>query len=230
MSSITDTFRVYPLPAETDHHNLIQLNPDGADMHAASYRRFGVASDAYLSNRQAQVDALTRGAKIRATIEGVGSPGPAVFDSDIERLDDESVFIDYCIVPALPTSLQSLVAELTPTEFPRAAVFDERVQDTGPGVLVECYPMDGRHNALWLGLLLGERPLEDRLRQIPRVNESATDVLIQIPETGDAFAVYYFSAGSHAEMVDYRETVNTPRGSTHDLQNLYDLIADSEQP
>lgn len=227
MSSITDEFRVYPLPAETDHHNLIQLNTEGADERAASHRSFGVASDAYLSDLQEQVDSLTRGAKIRATIRDATSPGLAVFDGEFEQLDDESVYIDYCILSSLPESLQSMAMKLTETEFPQAAVFDERVQETGPGVLVECYPRFGSHDALWLDMLIGKRPLEDRLASIPRVNEPARDVLIQIPRSGRAFAIYYFAAESHEEMAEYRAMMNTPRGSTHDLGDLYEgVVAD----
>jgi hypothetical protein len=228
MDSITDTFRVYPLPPSTDHHNLIQLNPAGADKRVANHRAFAVASDAYLSDLQEQVDSLTRGEKIRATIREVDSPGPAVFDGQFDHLEDESVYIDYCVLSVLPASLQSMAAQLTETDFPKAAVFDERFQETGPGVLVECYPMFGTHDAVWLDLLIGKRPLEDRLTSIPRVNEPARDVLIQIPESGRAFAVYYFAAASHKEMAEYRKITNTSRGSTHNLEEIYERVVEDD--
>jgi len=228
MDSITDTLRVYPLPPSTDHHNLIQLNPGGADERVADYRCFSVASDAYLSNLQEQVDALTRGAKIRATIREVDSPGPAVFDGEFGHLENESVYIDYCVPSALPASLQSMAAQLTETTFPQAAVFNERFQETSPGVLVECYPMFGMHDAIWLDMLIGKRPLEDRLTTIPGINEPAKDVLIQIPESGRAFAVYYFAAASHKEMAEYRKMTNTPRGSTHNLEEIYERVVEDD--
>ena len=230
MDTITDEFRVYPLPAETEHHNLVQLNPEGAGERAPNHRSFGVASDAYLSELQEQVDGLMWGAKIRATIREVTSPGLAVFDGEIEQLDDESVYIDYCVLSTLPESLQSLATEVTETEFPRGAVFDERNQENGPGIFVELYPMVGMHDALWLDMLIGKRPLEDRLASIPRVNEPARDVLIQIPQSGRAFAIYYFAADSHEEMVEYRSLTNAPRGSTHDLAELYEnMTADDRR-
>ena len=228
MDSITDTFRVYPLPPSTDHHNLIQLNPAGADERVADHRAFAVASDAYLSDLQEQVDSLTRGAKIRATIREVDSPGPAVFDGEFDHLENESVYIDCCVLSALPTPLESMAAQLTETDFPQAAVFDERFQETGPGILVECYPMFGRHNALWLDILMGKRPLEDRLMNIPSVNKPTQDVLIQIPESGRAFAIYYFSAASHEEMAEYRQMTSTPRGSTNDLTEIEERIIDDD--
>jgi hypothetical protein len=73
-------------------------------------------------------------------------------------------------------------------------------------------------------MLIGKRPLEDRLTAIPRVNEPARDVLVQIPDAGRAFAVYYFAAASHEEMAEYRARVDTPRGSTHDLTDLYESL------
>ncbi|QLH84820.1 hypothetical protein [Halosimplex pelagicum] len=222
MTTITDEFRVYPLPDRTGHHNLVQLNPDGAEERVANHRLFSVASDAYLSALQAQVDGLTRGGKIRATIRDVDSPGPTVFDGEIEVLGEESVYIDYCRIEALPDELQPLVAGLTERAAPETAVFDERIQEDGPGVYVEVYPLGGQYAGRWLDILIGKFPLEDRLSSLPCINEPAQDVLVQIPYHGQAFTIYYFSAASSQEMAEYRSLVDTPRGSTRELTSFFE--------
>jgi glutamine phosphoribosylpyrophosphate amidotransferase len=58
------------------------------------------------------------------------------------------------------------------------------------------------------------------------VNEPARDVLIQIPESGRTFAIYYFAAASQEEMAEYRRMTNTPRGSTNDLKEIEERIVD----
>ncbi|WP_415383005.1 hypothetical protein [Halosimplex sp. TS25] len=222
MAAITDEFRVYPLPDGIGHHNLVQLNPDGADERVANHRVFGVESNAYLSELQAQVNGLTRGTKIRATIRDVNSPGAAVFDGQFDLLGEESVYIDYCRIEALPDELQSMVAGLTERSAPETAVFDERIQEDGPGVYVEVYPLGGQHAGRWLDVLIGKSPIEDRLTSLPCINEPAQDVLVQIPYYGQAFTIYYFSADSYEEMTEYRSLVDTPRGSTRELNSFFE--------
>ncbi|AQL42279.1 hypothetical protein BV210_05925 [Halorientalis sp. IM1011] len=224
MDAITDEFRVYPLPEEREHHNLIQLNPEGAAERVANHRSWAVASDAYLSDRQETVDGLSRGAKIRATIRDCESPGPAVFDGEIEVLEDESVYIDYCVLRSLPEELQPYATQVTEREFPRRGYFTPGSQADGPQVYLELYPMFGAQEELWLDILLGKRPLEDRLAAIPGVDEPATDVIVQLPESGRAFAIYYFPPQLDDEMADYRRLLNIPRGSTQEMTELYEKL------
>ena len=224
MDSITDEFRFYPLPDDVGHHNVIQLNPEGADGRREKERVFGIASQGYPSDRQHQLDSLPRGAKIGATIRRSSPNEPAVIDGEIEHLADETVYLDYCVSSVSPAQLQPMIAELSEETDSFAQVFAESAQPTGPGILAEVYPTVGSRAGLWLDMLIGMHPLEGRFQSLPRVGEPARDVVVHLLRSDPAYAVYYFSEASSADMNHYREVTATPRGSTRDFDEVFRYV------
>lgn len=224
MESITDEFRFYPLPDDVGHHNVVQLNPEEADEQRGGVRVFGIASRDHPSDRQHQLDSLPRGAKIGATIHRPSPNEPAVIDGEIEHFPDEAVYLDYCVSSVLPAQLQPMIAELGEGTDSFAKVFAESSQATGPGILAEVYPTIGPQTGLWLDMLIGMRPLEGHFQSLPRVGEPATDVIVHLSRSDPAYAVYYFSEASSADMNHYREVTATPRGSTRDLDEVFQYV------
>jgi hypothetical protein len=70
-------------------------------------------------------------------------------------------------------------------------------------------------------MLIGKHPLEDPFQSLPRVGEPARDVIVHLLGSAPAYAVYYFSEASSADMNHYREVTATPRGSTRDLDEVF---------
>jgi hypothetical protein len=73
-------------------------------------------------------------------------------------------------------------------------------------------------------MLIGKCPLEDYFRSLPRVAEPARDVIVHLLGSEPAYAVYYFSEESSADMNHYRDVTATPRGSTRDLDEVFRYI------